>query len=145
MRYAMLSPGKLKEYEKEILRDAGILCQYRRGQYIFRPGDDVSKLFLIESGTVRLSRLAAYSGREVVSFRRKGDLIGLEDVFLGYKTTRAARAESDASVVAVERDELMEILNCDPFLLSSIIHILPPQTGSFRARFTGREARLSPR
>ncbi|MFZ5651686.1 MAG: Crp/Fnr family transcriptional regulator [Bacillota bacterium] len=145
MKYVISSPGKLKEYEMEILRDCGSECQYKRGQYIFRQGDDSSRLCLIETGAVRLSRPPENPGREVVSVRTRGDLLGLDDVFYGKKMTCTARAISDVSVLSVRGEDLLEILDCDPFLLNSIIHLLSHHSGVSNARSAEQNAKLSSR
>ncbi|MFZ5647531.1 MAG: cyclic nucleotide-binding domain-containing protein [Bacillota bacterium] len=138
MKYVIFHPVRLKEYEMEIIGDAGVKCQYKKGQLIFKAADDASKLFLVETGLVRVCRLLEDSGHKVVSVRGKGELIGLEDVFCGLKMTCTARAISDVTVIAVKREDFLEILDCDPFLLNRIIHILPLQVGSFRTRKGGR-------
>lgn len=145
MKYVISSPGKLKEYELEILRDSGEVRQYKRGQYIFHAGDDSLMLFFIETGAVRLGRLPENPGREAVSVRTRGDLLGLEDVFYGKKMTCTARAISDVAVLSVGREDLLEILDCDPFLLNSIIHLLSHHTGAYNAKTVEQNVRLSSR
>lgn len=145
MKYVIASPGKLKECEMEILRDNGELFQYKRGQYIFHAGDDSSVLCFIETGAVRLGRLPENPGREAVSVRTRGDLLGLEDVFYGKKMTCTARAISDVAVLSVRREELLEILDCDPFLLNRIIHLLSHHTDAYNARTVEQNVKLSPR
>lgn len=52
------------------------LKSLKKGKYLYFEGDDVTHLFLIESGVVRLTRVLEDGRRQVIAFGYPGDIIG---------------------------------------------------------------------
>lgn len=123
MKYTIFSPGKLKDYEKEILRDSGFERRYQKGQFLFKAGDDCSGIYLVEKGAVEVFRHQEGTGRRVIAIKRKGELLGMEDVLRGDKMTCTARAVRQLTLLAVKREDFLDLLAFNPFLLHRIIHI----------------------
>lgn len=48
----------------------------RRGKYLFREGDPVTRLYRIKSGVFRLTRLTEFGRRQVIAFGYRGDILG---------------------------------------------------------------------
>jgi CRP-like cAMP-binding protein len=52
------------------------LKSLKKGAYLYFEGDDVTHLFLIETGVVRLTRVLEDGRRQVIAFGYPGDIIG---------------------------------------------------------------------
>ena len=50
--------------------------QLKTGSYLYYEGDEVTRLYLIESGVVRLTRVLEDGRRQVIAFGYPGDIIG---------------------------------------------------------------------
>lgn len=53
-----------------------LLKSLKKGTYLYFEGDDVSHLFFIETGVVRLTRVLEDGRRQVIAFGYPGDIIG---------------------------------------------------------------------
>lgn len=52
------------------------LSNLNKGEYLYFEGDEVSHLFIIETGVVRLTRVLEDGRRQVIAFGYPGDIIG---------------------------------------------------------------------
>ncbi|SFG63395.1 Cyclic nucleotide-binding domain-containing protein [Desulfotomaculum arcticum] len=78
------------DMEKMLIRKAGSIVHYPRGYWymIFATGDTSERVYLIESGWVKIYRLSA-EGRKVTvgSIRNPGEMMGLAETILGVDRT----------------------------------------------------------
>lgn len=107
--------------EEELIDVAShaILKSYAAGEELFHEGDEADGLYLIQSGSVTVSRMIA--GREVVLFYvAAGNYVGEMSLISGeprYATVRAAVA-TDA--VMIKADRMREIIARNPEIRSSL-------------------------
>ncbi len=89
----------------EALRQAGQSISIRRDESLFCEGDPAHAVFVVLSGTVRLSKMLPDGRRQIIGFPEAGDLIGLaldEDYLYSaegvtpVRLRRVARARLDA-------------------------------------------------
>jgi CRP-like cAMP-binding protein len=107
-----------KEELNEVASHA-ILKSFEAGEELFHEGDDADGLYLIQSGSVTVSRMIA--GREVVLFYvAAGNYVGEMSLVSGeprYATVRAAVA-TDA--VMIKADRMREIIARNPEIRSAL-------------------------
>lgn len=116
---------ELREYEKEIVRGIGRRVEYKKGQVIFRPGEDTGNIYLIESGLVDFYSLDK-EGRRVSlgSLKKPGELLGLAEAFCGIERTCYTSAVDDVVLVSFEKVDFQELLDCDPFFFRKILQMI---------------------
>jgi CRP/FNR family nitrogen fixation transcriptional regulator len=73
----------------------GAVASFNRNEELFAQEDEVERLFLVESGVVRTTRLGADGRRQVGGFYYPGDVVGLEP---GPQHRFAAEALTDVEV-----------------------------------------------
>jgi CRP-like cAMP-binding protein/thioredoxin reductase/Fe-S-cluster-containing hydrogenase component 2 len=109
----------LDEDELDDVASHAILKSFEAGEELFHEGDEADGLYLIQSGSVTVSRMIA--GREVVLFYvAAGNYIGEMSLVSGeprYATVRAAVA-TDA--VMIKADRMREIIARNPEIRSSL-------------------------
>lgn len=109
----------LDEEELDDVASHAILKSFEAGEELFHEGDEADGLYLIQSGSVTVSRMIA--GREVVLFYvAAGNYIGEMSLVSGeprYATVRAAVA-TDA--VMIKADRMREIIARNPEIRSSL-------------------------
>ncbi|MFZ5633181.1 MAG: Crp/Fnr family transcriptional regulator [Bacillota bacterium] len=125
----MADPGfselSVKEYEVELIRDMGSRIEYKKGQVVYSPGDSAESIYLVESGLVRVYRLAGEGRRVTVgSIRGPGELIGLAEALCGTVRTCFAGAVEDVALISVTKEDFINFLSCNPFFLNKVIRIL---------------------
>jgi CRP/FNR family transcriptional regulator len=94
---------------------------YQRGSSVFRQGDEVTGLFLIRSGAVRL--YGDMPTDKVVSIKLAfpGDMLGLSEFTLGLPYQTNAEAVALSELEYVEREEFMALLQADPPLIFKLL------------------------
>lgn len=99
------NPPALRHDPIETLRQAGQAISIRRDESLFCEGDPAQAMFIVLSGTVRLSKMLPDGRRQIIGFPEAGDLIGLaiDDDYLysaegvtQVRLRRIARARLDA-------------------------------------------------
>ncbi len=109
----------LSEEELNDVASHAILKSFAAGEELFHEGDEADGLYLIQSGSVTVSRMIA--GREVVLFYvAAGNYVGEMSLVSGeprYATVRAAVA-TDA--VLIKADRMREIIARNPEIRSSL-------------------------
>jgi CRP-like cAMP-binding protein len=116
---------RLEDYEREMLRQAGLTRQYKRGENIFCQGDPADRVFLIESGWVKIFRING-SGRYVTvgSIRQPGEMMGLAEALHGVERTCSAGAVTDVQLVTIYREKFFELLECETLLTLKVAKLL---------------------
>jgi len=80
-----------------------------RGRHIFREGDAAAGIYAVQSGMIK-SYITDHNGREhVVTFRGRGDLLGLDGLAEGVQTSSAVALETVAvCTLSIHRLEKLE-------------------------------------
>lgn len=78
---------------------------YRRGQHLFRMGDAVKDLYVIQAGAVKTYSISETGDQQIIDFYLVGDVVGFDAMAHGTSQT-TAQALDTTSVVAVRFDDL---------------------------------------
>ncbi len=115
----------LNEVEKQIIREAGSTVHYPKGHVIFAAGDISDRVFLLESGWVKIYRLSADGKRVTVGrMRSPGELMGLAETLLEVERTCYAGAMSNVSMVVLRKSQFEELMAQHPFLAIKVSKLL---------------------
>lgn len=109
-------PG-LDEIEKMIIRQAGSTVHYPKNHVIFAAGDIADRIFMIESGWVKIYRLSNDGRRVTVgSIRSPGEMMGLAETLWGGERTCYAGAIQNVTMVVIRKNKFEELLATHPAL-----------------------------
>ncbi|MFZ5596069.1 MAG: Crp/Fnr family transcriptional regulator [Bacillota bacterium] len=116
---------RLTEVEKTILREAGSQVSYPRNHVIFAAGDLADRVYLIESGHVKIYRLSVDGRRVTVgSIRSPGEMMGLAETLWGGERTCFAGAINNVSMVIIRKNKFEELLSIHPALGLKVAKLL---------------------
>jgi CRP-like cAMP-binding protein len=115
----------VSDQEKELIRKAGTLVLYPRDQIIWSPGEVADRIYLIESGYVKIYRLSA-DGQEVTvgAIRNPGEMIGLAETLYHGKRMCYAGAIRNVSLVVLTKEQFSELLASEHRLALKISKLL---------------------
>ncbi len=101
----------VSDQEKKLIRKAGTLVGYPRDQIIWSPGEVADRVYLIESGYVKIYRLSA-DGQEVTvgAIRNPGEMIGLAETLYHGNRVCYAGAIRNVSLVVLTKEQFLELL-----------------------------------
>lgn len=115
----------LDEMEKMLIRQAGSTVHYPKGQVIFSAGEVSDRVYLIESGWVKIYRLTADGRRVTVgSIRSPGEMMGLAETLVGGERTCFAGAIVNCSLITIGKNKFEELLAQHPFLAIKAARLL---------------------
>lgn len=100
------------------------ICQeqtYRSGETIFREGEPGNRLFIIVSGSVRISRDIPNAGEEALAVLKPGTCFGEMSVLDRSERSTDAIAADDCSLATITRPDLEMLLEFDKEL-AYVIH-----------------------
>ena len=79
----------------------------KKGDVVFNKGDEASKMYYLQSGTVRLKEIGVTLG--------KGDVIGEIGIFSRDKTrTATVECESDADLLTINESQILQLYYQNP-------------------------------
>jgi CRP-like cAMP-binding protein len=106
------------------LRGQTALRRLHRGDVIFEKGDPATNLFVVFSGRVAIVARAADGRESVISVLGPGALFGEMSMFDSGVRSANARALTSAHLIAVEFDDVRELLVHRPEVLWAVVRIL---------------------
>ena len=95
-----------------------------RGDVIFEKGDPATSLYVVFSGRVAIAARAADGRESVLSVLGPGALFGEMSMFDGGVRSAHARALTTVHLIAVEFDDVREVLAHRPDVLWAVVRIL---------------------
>ena len=104
----------------EAIRQAGQNASIGRDESLFCEGDPADAVFVVVSGTVRLSKMLADGRRQIIGFHEAGDLIGFA---LSQEHSYSAEAVTSARLRRVSRTKLEGLMDANPQLRLSLFSL----------------------
>ena len=115
----------LDHTERLLVRQAGSTVHYPKGHVIFADGDISDRVYMIESGWVKIYRLSADGRRVTVgSIRSPGEMMALAETLLGVERTCFAGAISNVSMVVMTKQQFESLLAQHPFMAIKVAKLL---------------------
>ncbi|MDZ4828445.1 MAG: Crp/Fnr family transcriptional regulator [Actinomycetota bacterium] len=108
----------------EQLRGRTGLTKYRRGDLVFTQGDPATQLFVCFSGRMAIIARAGDGRESVISVLGPGALFGEMSLFDGGVRSANARALTTVHVIAIDFDDVREVLAHRPEVLWAVVRIL---------------------
>jgi len=104
--------------------EAGRDLEYRRGDVLFREGDDPDELFVVVSGRIAIANKSIDGRESMVALMEEGDLFGEMGLFDGKGRSAEARALETSVVTAIHYDPVRSLYQEDPALLWRVVAML---------------------
>ena len=104
--------------------EAGRDLEMRRGDVLFREGDDPDELFVVVSGRIAIANKSIDGRESMVALMEEGDLFGEMGLFDGRGRSAEARALETSVVTAVPYAQVRSLYEDDPALLWRVVAML---------------------
>jgi CRP-like cAMP-binding protein len=116
--------GTLPPELLEQLRGRTALNRFRRGDAIFEKGDPAKSLFVLFSGRVAIVAKSSDGRESVLTVLGPGALFGEMSMFDGGVRSANARALTTVHVIAIDFDDVRDVLANRPEVLWAVVRIL---------------------
>jgi CRP/FNR family transcriptional regulator, cyclic AMP receptor protein len=114
----------LRSDEMARLADASRQEELRRGDVLFREGDEADRLYVVVQGRIAISKRSVDGRESVVALMEEGDLFGEMGLFQPQGRSAEARALEPSTVLAVAFGPVREIYEERPELLWGVVSLL---------------------
>lgn len=114
--------GMDQEGLKDLMEHTGALRHYARGEELFSPGQEVSHIYLVVEGKVKLFERTSHGeqGEVIINLFMPGDILGLTPVLKEHPYTRYGSALSDSLVFVWSKEGFYQAVEQYPKLLYPI-------------------------
>ncbi len=113
---------------------AAVETSVRAGETLFHQGDDADRLYLVVSGVVKLSQVAANGTQHVLRLMSAGDVIGCVAVFNRFPYPVTAGVEEDATLISWAEPQFRHLMEDHPELMANALRTVGQRTQEFVAR-----------
>lgn len=105
----------------EPLRGRWRTSRAKRGEFLFRPGDDANCVFAILSGTAKVFHLTPRGDERVIYFVGEGEVLGEPAVLVQEPYELAAQATSKCTVLMLPSGPMLELIAHQPEVARRLI------------------------
>lgn len=118
--------GNLKNVPELIafLGDKGEIQNYEKGESIYEQGDRIHQIYLINSGVIKCFTMDENGKELITSLRKEGSFLGLEQILENGAHHESTSALEDAELLAVSKQEFVNILEENQQLTLELINLL---------------------
>ena len=96
----------------------------RKGQVLFREGDQGEEMFLVRDGAILVSKAVTGKVEQVLARFGPGDFFGEMTLFDRSPRSATIQAESDAVLLALDRQNLTQLIEVNPRAAAAFFHSL---------------------
>ena len=110
--------------EPELLALTGQLHErrLRKGQALFREGDQGEEMFLVRDGTILVSKAVTGKVEQVLARFGAGDFFGEMSLFDHSPRSATIQAETEAALLALDRANLNRLIEVNPRAAAAFFH-----------------------
>lgn len=94
----------------------------RKGQVLFREGDEGEEMFLVREGAILVSKAVTGKVEQVLARFGPGDFFGEMSLFDRSPRSATIQAETDAALLALDRDNLNGLIQVNPRAAAAFFH-----------------------
>jgi CRP-like cAMP-binding protein len=94
----------------------------RKGQVLFREGDQGEEMFLVRDGSILVSKAVTGKVEQVLARFGPGDFFGEMSLFDRSPRSATIQAESDAALLALDRQNLTALIEVNPRAAAAFFH-----------------------
>src|SRR6185436_17076708 len=119
----------------DLLKRNARKLKFRKGQVIFREGEDSDALYVIDKGSVEISALIGPRERRVFAIFGPGDYFGEIAVIDSKPRSATATAREPTMVLCISRDKVWRMFAKSPRLLVTMMHGFSHRLREFDRRY----------
>ncbi|WP_304343184.1 Crp/Fnr family transcriptional regulator [Chryseobacterium koreense] len=119
--------------------------KFHKGETIFEDGEMSKGVYLIKTGTAKLSKMGVYGKEQILRFIKEGDLIGYRSILCGEDFQAKAEAMTELEASFLPSDVFLHLLEVDSKLAFVMLQKIAFELGessntvTFLAQKTVRE------
>lgn len=106
----------LKEQELDILNQYKITQTYRKGDFIFREGENPKGLYCTFSGVVKVFKTTESGKEQILLLSQGSEMVGYRSFFSNEKYHASAQAVSETTLCFIKKEGVQKVFKTSPEL-----------------------------
>jgi len=111
----------LDDFQLELVAGICQVVELKIGEYVFREGDEGDRLYIIEEGEVRISRVLPGTGEEALTVLKRGACFGEMAILDQSERSTDAIANSRCRLLSISRANFEAMLESDVALANKVL------------------------
>lgn len=124
----------LDEPQQRLLQETTRMQEVKRGHRIYQPGDPSEHLFLVKSGTIKISAFDPSNREVLLAFRHPGDVFGELALLDESPRDHLAKAHEDSLICALRRDVVLRLARESPDVAFRVLTLMGRRIRQLRRR-----------
>ncbi|CAN5857640.1 Crp/Fnr family transcriptional regulator [soil metagenome] len=117
--FEQLSPEQGEQLERR-----AALRGFRKGEFVYVPGDPGRSVLVVARGRVKIKTITADGKESILAFVDEGELFGELGLFDGGPREEFAEATMPTDILALDREELLRVLEQRPDIVLRITKLM---------------------
>lgn len=117
----MLSSEEQPATFRDLFLNRGTQYNYRKGEFVIRPGENASGVFYIESGLVKAYDITKYGEENMLIIRKEGEFFPLIWAITGQDRHIIYEAMVPTTVRLIKKEAFAEFIDSNPNALSELL------------------------
>lgn len=136
---------RLSKESFNLLSKSRKILNFSKGEIIFEDGEYPQGVFIIEQGTIKLSKSGSYGKEHILRFIKEGDLVGYRSLLCGEDFQANAEAMTQVTTVFIPAEVFHQLLEEDHKISFAMLQKIAYELGessntiTFLAQKTVRE------
>jgi CRP-like cAMP-binding protein len=124
----------LDEPQQRLLQETTRMQEVKRGHRIYQPGDPSEHLFLVKSGTIKISAFDPSNREVLLAFRHPGDVFGELALLDESPRDHLDKAHEDSLICALRRDVVLRLARESPDVAFRVLTLMGRRIRQLRRR-----------
>jgi CRP-like cAMP-binding protein len=114
---------------------------YREGEVIYREGDSGNVMYVVQEGSVRVTKSTAHGEEHIVTLG-PGDIFGEAALFGDLRYAATITAHSDARILSVDKNRFIKGMCRDPSLVFNLLKVMSDRIRHMEAQYLRLKNRI---
>ncbi|MDP4083278.1 MAG: Crp/Fnr family transcriptional regulator [Bacillota bacterium] len=111
----------LSNLEMQEIMESGRTKFFKKGEFIFQPGDPSENLLIIHTGRVKIYRVSDTGKEQLLRILEPGDFIGDLSIFTNETIVNYAEAMENTEICTIHRTDMQQLLVTHPLISVKIL------------------------
>jgi len=123
--------ASLKNFQLQKIAELSGFKRYKKGGFVFYEGDKADNFYLLTEGSIRIYKLSPKGKEQTLTYISEGEPFGEAAVFMNKSFPANAQAETDCGIIAIKRDDFLNILKNNPDISLKLLGLLSERLKTF--------------
>ncbi len=128
--------AKLSDENYTELHSAKVCNFYKRNSVIYNEGDKIKGIYCINNGILKIYKTGIDGREQIISFAKKGDIIGYRSILSNERACTTAKVLSDATLCFIPSESFLTLIKKNSNFSMSIMHQTCKELGEANSYIT---------